>query len=158
MSRSPKGFYHDTNGNIFFFGHRKAVDPAGATWVEIQSRGDQEKTLINENALEDLTWNGSQVILAFDPFERKKEDKIAEIKNEAQRRIFEIAPEWKQRNLTARAVELINLGQNSTQEFSDIQAVWDSVKAIRDTSDQLEADVNAAATDAEVDAVGWPSS
>lgn len=158
MSRSPKGFYYDTQGNIFFYGHRKGVDPAGSAWVEIQSRSDQEKTLISENALEDLTWNGSQVMLAFDPFERKKEDKIAEIKNEAQRRIIGIAPEWKQRNLTARAVELINLGQNSTQEFLDIQAVWDSVKALRDTSDQLEADVNAAVTDAEVDAVVWPPS
>ncbi|MFN3254043.1 hypothetical protein [Roseibium album] len=67
-----------------------------------------------------------------------------EVKEEAKRRILEIAPEWKQRNLTARAAELAikgtaNWNEEEQAEVTAGQAVWDMVKAIRAASDVLEA-------------------
>lgn len=66
------------------------------------------------------------------------------VKMEAQRRILVILPEWKQRNLTARAAELAMIGQaNWTEEeqaeWDAGQALWNQIKAIRVASDALEA-------------------
>lgn len=66
------------------------------------------------------------------------------VKAEAQRRILHILPEWKQRNLTARAAELAIKGQSNwtteeTAEHTAGQAVWDQIKAIRTKSDEIEA-------------------
>jgi adenylate kinase family enzyme len=66
------------------------------------------------------------------------------IKQEAQRRIYNILPEWKQRNLTARAAELAIKGvQNwSLDEQAEVvagQALWDQIKIVRSKSDELEA-------------------
>lgn len=68
----------------------------------------------------------------------------AAVKAEAARRILAILPEWKQRNLTARAAELAKIGEaNWTQaeadEWAAGQALWDQVKAIRAASDNIEA-------------------
>lgn len=68
----------------------------------------------------------------------------ANVKAEAQRRITAIMPEWKQRNLTARAAELAIKGSanwtaEEQAEYSAGQAVWDQIKAIRIASNTLEA-------------------
>jgi len=68
---------------------------------------------------------------------------IQEVKAEAQRRIYEILPDWKQRNLTARAAELAIKGvENWTlEEQAEVaagQALWDQIKIIRVKSDELE--------------------
>ena len=68
----------------------------------------------------------------------------APIKAEAMRRILAIVPEWKQRNLTARAAELLLIGEanwsiEEQAEADDMQAVWDQVCAIRAASDAIEA-------------------
>lgn len=65
------------------------------------------------------------------------------IKTEAQRRILHILPEWKQRNLIARAAELAIKGsQNWTpdeiEEVSVGQALWDQIKYIRVKSNEIE--------------------
>jgi hypothetical protein len=69
-----------------------------------------------------------------------------DVKAEAGRRILQIAPDWKQRNLTARGVELVlALVKNKpwtaeeAAEAQAIQAVWDRIKAVRAASDGLEA-------------------
>lgn len=67
-----------------------------------------------------------------------------DVKSEAQRRILHILPEWKQRNLTARAAELAIKGvQNwSLDEQAEVvagQALWDQIKIVRTKSDELEA-------------------
>ncbi len=69
----------------------------------------------------------------------------ADIKAEAERRILAVLPEWKQRNLTARGVELVlalikNKGWTAAEaiEAAAIQGQWDKVKAIRARSDELE--------------------
>ena len=90
-----------------------------------------------------------------------KETVITEIKDEANRRILAVLPEWKQRNLTAQSVKLINAGRTRSltaeeeNQLSDIENVWDTlVKPIRDYSDELENRVNAGeAVDIHV---GWP--
>lgn len=68
---------------------------------------------------------------------------IAAIKAEAARRITTICPDWKQRNLTARAAELAIKGQANwtDEEAAEVaygQAIWDAIKSIRSKSDQLE--------------------
>lgn len=67
-----------------------------------------------------------------------------EVKREAARRILAIAPEWKQRNLTAQAVILTNKGKASwtaeeRKAWAAGEAIWDHIAAIRAASDVLEA-------------------
>lgn len=70
--------------------------------------------------------------------------RIQAIKTEAMNRILDILPEWKQRNLLARSIELQNklyLGIITADEQSEMDALqsqWDSIKAIRETSDAAE--------------------
>ena len=66
------------------------------------------------------------------------------VKQEASRRILAICPDWKQRNLTARAAELAIKGVDNwtaeeQAEHAAGQAIWDKVKAVRARSNELEA-------------------
>ena len=66
------------------------------------------------------------------------------VKQEASRRIITICPEWKQRNLTARAAELAikgvtNWTAEEQAEHAAGQAIWDQIKVVRARSDELEA-------------------
>ncbi len=69
---------------------------------------------------------------------------IRQIKAEAYRRIVAILPEWKQRNLTVRAVVLTEKGRvnwtaEELAEWDAGMALWQQVQAIRDASNTLEA-------------------
>lgn len=88
----------------------------------------------------------------------------AAVKAEAARRILALAPDWKQRNATARAVELVRKGEaawtaDEAAEAAGIEALWTRIKAIRGASDRIEEGLAAAGPDAlaafDVDA-GWP--
>lgn len=75
------------------------------------------------------------------PIEEQKEA----VKAEARRRILVTFPEWKQANMTARAVELQNLyrlnGSWSPQEQAEqdaLQGAWDWIKAVRQFSNTIE--------------------
>ncbi len=73
--------------------------------------------------------------------------KVAQIKAEAGRRILAVLPEWEQRNLTARSVELLHIGKAAwtTEEAAEaaaIDALWAGAKAIRSISDDLEASLD----------------
>jgi hypothetical protein len=68
---------------------------------------------------------------------------IEAVKAEAMRRILEICPEWKQRNLTAQAAILAEKGRAnwSAEELSNWnagKAIWDQIAAIRECSDIIE--------------------
>lgn len=70
--------------------------------------------------------------------------KVAAIKQEANRRIVAICPEWKQRNLTAQAAQLAKKGEtNWTQAEAGAwtagEALWAQIAAIRAASDAIEA-------------------
>ena len=65
------------------------------------------------------------------------------IKAEAQRRILLIAPDWKQRNVSARMAELAVIGRSNwsdeeLKEFTDYQQIWRNIELIRKKSDVLE--------------------
>lgn len=84
-------------------------------------------------------WNDTD----YDPPAPEPVD-VQQVKDEAQRRILRIAPEWKQRNLTAQAVLLAQKGSaNWTAEdraaWDAGEAIWIRIAAIRATSDQIEA-------------------
>lgn len=68
----------------------------------------------------------------------------AAVKAECRRRIFDRFPDWKQANMTARAVELLHIGEaNWTDEhraeISAMQDAWSWIKQLRAKSDALEA-------------------
>lgn len=79
-----------------------------------------------------------------------KDLKIAEAKAEAHKRIVAIIPEWKQRNYTARAVQLLraqDAAPLTVPEITELDAIenifTNQVKPIRDASDVIEAEINA---------------
>ncbi len=81
---------------------------------------------------------------------RAKAAKIKAIKREASRLITQVAPPWKQRNLLARGLELqhknpATWSESEQQESEAITSIWAQIKAIRTKSDELEAQVTAAA-------------
>lgn len=69
----------------------------------------------------------------------------AQVKDEASRRILSILPDWKQRNLTARAAELAKIlndrawSADEAAEWAAGQIAWDSIKAVRAASNAIEA-------------------
>jgi len=71
--------------------------------------------------------------------------KVADIKGQAGDRILALYPDWKQRNMTARAVELVRarqdraLASDEASEEADLIAAFDTIKAIRVRSNDLEA-------------------
>ena len=102
---------------------------------------------------------GQAVITDTRPLAEAKVERIAAVKDEARRRILAIAPEWKQANLTARAAELTDIkhgraltGPEQAEETA-IRAVWSQIKAIRTASDAAETAINAAGSNAAVEAV-----
>jgi hypothetical protein len=87
------------------------------------------------------TWN--IVDKTTEEVEEYDSNMVQQVKAEAQRRIINIIPEWKQRNLTARAAELaikgvVNWTAEETLEYEKGQAIWNSIKRIREKSDELE--------------------
>lgn len=81
------------------------------------------------------------VIDAFDPAAGDP----ASVKAEAARRILARYPEWKQRNMTARGVDLLSRRlvagawtDAEAAEASALQVAWDWIKSVRATSDALE--------------------
>jgi hypothetical protein len=87
------------------------------------------------------------------------------IKQECRRRILAIADEDRQRNLTARGVELTlavaqgALSSADAQELTALQAMWARIKALRNASDVKEAALQTLSLEAlETYALGesWP--
>ena len=85
-----------------------------------------------------------------------------DVKLEAGRRILAIAPDWKQRNLTARAAEFaIKLAEGGTltaaekDERAAGEAIWTRIKSIRAASDALEA-MNPIPADFASNEAHWP--
>ena len=95
------------------------------------------------------------LLAAFVP--AAKAAKVSTIKVSARVRILARIPEWRQANMTARAVELVALGQTGGAEWAAMQTAWDWIKAVRAHSDALELAVLAADDPASVDIeLGWP--
>lgn len=91
--------------------------------------------------------NGSLVDMTTDEINRARDEataaSIAAIKTEAARRIIDRYPEWKQRNMIARGVELINIGaanwtETEQAEADALDASWAWIKSVRLASNALE--------------------
>ena len=68
------------------------------------------------------------------------------ISAETRRRITQRFPDWKQANMTARGVELLNIRvavgswtAPQAQEAAELGAAWDWIKTVRAASDAIEA-------------------
>lgn len=109
-----------------------------------------------------------EAIAAYRRFANKEAAIVAltaAIKQECRRRILAIADEDRQRNLTARAVELTlavaqgALSSADAAELAELQAMWGRIKALRAASDVKEAGLSALSPDALETydlAEGWP--
>lgn len=66
------------------------------------------------------------------------------VRNEAHRRIVRVAPEWQQRNLLARSLELADIRHSrplNAEELSEadgVRAVWAEISRLRAVSNTLE--------------------
>jgi hypothetical protein len=72
--------------------------------------------------------------------------RVGAVKAEARRRILARFPEWRQANMTARGVELLNIRvvagswtAPQAQEAGELGAAWDWIKAVRAASNAIEA-------------------
>lgn len=78
-------------------------------------------------------------------FEKEKVPRFQQaVKAEANRRILELLPEWKQRNLTAQAAILLEKGRanwtsDEAQAWTDGEELWGQVNTIRAASNRIEA-------------------
>lgn len=137
---------YDVDGNITAFRNYPDADkmPAGETYIEItkeqQDRYFQDPTTCRVQ-------NGAFVDNYVDPNLESmlEEGRIQTIKQEAATRILAIAPEWKQRNMLARSIELHEimttggtLSPEQQTELDQIRAIWSHIKSIREQSDQAE--------------------
>lgn len=94
---------------------------------------------------------------AAEILEVTKAARIVAVKLKARAVILARMPEWKQANATARAVELVSLGQASGPEWQAMQAAWAWVRSVREYSDRLEAAVAASDDPGSIDiSTGWP--
>lgn len=104
--------------------------------------------------------------------------KTAEVKAEAQRRIFARYPQWKQANLNGRTTKLLAieagkyrdstgvlqparaLTASEIQEIADASVAMAWIESVRAASGLIESDINAATDPASFDVAGsprWPA-
>lgn len=126
-------------------------DAVGAVEIVEAPRPDERFFFVNEDPD-----NPGQWIATPRDLDEVKATKIAAIKAAAQDIIYQNVPAWKQANLIARGVELVNkrlvsgLTPEENAEAAALQAKLDSIKPIRTRSDQLEAAVRACTSVEEV--------
>lgn len=74
-----------------------------------------------------------------------RSSKAAQVKAQAAARILNLYPDWKQRNMTARAAALLAIRLDrawtvdEAAESAELQGAWDEVSAIRAASNVIEA-------------------
>jgi len=101
------------------------------------------------------------VFTITDNLTKAKANQIGVLSDAAMQEILSLYPEWQQRNMTARGVELLEKKLDATltaaeqTELDNLRSAWEAIKAIRAYSDGLAAQVQAAASVAEVLAVAW---
>ena len=78
-----------------------------------------------------------------------QEERKAQAKEEAYRRIIDILPEWKQRNYTAKSVELtekkvdgLALTEDELNLLAEIKIKWASIQQVRTASDSIESEID----------------
>lgn len=91
------------------------------------------------------TWNPHTLQYADAALSQEiKDDAISRVNVCTQAEIYRLYPQWKQANMTARAVELMALGETEGGEWETIKAAWEDIKALRNSSNEQVSAVNAA--------------
>ena len=140
----------DRDGNILWHNRHfdeKPPDPVGKGWriVPVAEVPSPDFNSRLETASVAYVVDGDQVVQRWTVTQRSDAEQKAEVKAEARARILARLPDWKQRNMTARGVELINLRASrpltadEQAEAVALQAAWDWVRAVRTASDAIEA-------------------
>lgn len=131
-------------------GEQPAYDPA---WQTISG-----PVAVLDEGVWRLEWTVGERSLA-----EVQDERLVAVRAEAGRRILAIAPEYRQRNLTARAAEIALFepqpwSEEIQAELSAGAAVWAAIKAVRAASDVAEAAILAATTAEEAASVtaDWP--
>jgi hypothetical protein len=139
----------DQKGNVLSLREfaEKPGDPVGKGWrwlpVEDTPQPDHSGKL--ETVVSELVVNDGKVVRQWTVERKPIEEQRQAVKNEAMRRILARLPDWKQRNMTARGVELLSINRRNAwmpeeqAEADTLQAAWDWVKAVRSASDVIEA-------------------
>lgn len=78
------------------------------------------------------------------PLDEQKQEFIAEVNKQAGDKILAVYPDYKQRNMTARYLELSVLGRLDTQEALDIKGAWEWIKSVREASNTTNQDLQSA--------------
>lgn len=78
---------------------------------------------------------------------------MVRINQQASDKILNLYPQYKQANMTARAIELIALGEIGGTEWIAIQTAWDWVKSIRAASNESSFRVSLAVSASEIRAI-----
>ncbi len=139
----PTAFYiSDINNNI----PDTAVEITEAQWQDLQTNQQTRR------------WNGSTIVDHTPPFDATSV--INSIRVLAGKVITDIVPEWKQRNILARSLEIENIQRTSgttpslDREQDEILDMWNTISNIRNKSNELTIDyvdngVNLTPTDLE---------
>lgn len=120
---------------------------------ESHVRYEDDQAIIDRLTSKGWTNHGVPAPPAPDPVQEEA-NRVKRIKFAAGQLIESYLPAWKQRNLLARFSELIDLGNLTTEQQAEkdaITAVWSWVKSVRSESDRLEADESLFVEDAD-----WP--
>lgn len=142
------------------------ADPGAPPQIEIEDEAPAApagETLVDAAPPDArMAWDGAAWTW---PDAARRADLVAAVKTEAGRRILAILPDYKQRNLLARGLELHAKGpatwtEAEQAEWSAGHALWQRIKAIRLRSDEIEAalaSLDAAALAAfDPAAANWP--
>lgn len=127
-------------------GKARLFDIVTAKWTKITDhRGETWYRAHGESVVVDFLGDpAAQGLTSTEP--AAPEPTASQVKAEAYRRIVTIAPEWKQRNMTAHGVALLSKLQDGGTLTAEEQAaktanlaIWAQVEAIRARSDEIEA-------------------
>jgi len=137
---------YDADGQITGFQHVKARENGTLGEQVIEITQEQQDAYFLSPTTHGVV-NGAFSNTWSAPVDEAAEDaaRVQGIKQAASEQILAIAPEWKQRNMLARALELSDskrggpLAASEAQEEADIRAVWAQIKTIRQKSDAAEA-------------------
>lgn len=124
---------------------RQVPDHRGETWY--RGREPVEVAELGDPSADDLAPE-------VEPLseEQVQSAHVLAVKAEAQRRIIAVYPEWKQRNMTARGLALLRIGEanwtpEQASEADALAAAWAWVEQVRAASGGIEADTTAEPTD-----------
>lgn len=98
---------------------------------------------------DEVTWTWSVRAKDAQEVAALREARIAQVKAQAAGRILALYPEWRQRNMTARAVVLLRIAkdrawtQAEAEESAQLESAWAAVDAIRTRSNEIEATIPA---------------